>query len=179
MIVLIIGCPKTDPFVFHIIKLTCTCDRSLSLNWTSTCRAPSSLNSFKASIALSSRSLCATRPDEHNKQTKKEILQIWFFFLKKKRCNHLSSTEKRMTHAALKLLHNGGLMIIDQHQKKPKKMIAEGTKHWLCPSFIIMCANVSQSHTVPNFSTFNLLKMCSRNQLIVKINNRGQRCDWN
>lgn len=48
-----------------MVSLTCTCDRSLSLNWTSTCRAPSSLNSFKASIALSSRSLCATRPEEH------------------------------------------------------------------------------------------------------------------
>lgn len=44
--------------------LTCTCDRSLSLNSSRTCRAPSSLNSFNASIALSSRSLCDTKPVE-------------------------------------------------------------------------------------------------------------------
>lgn len=45
-----------------VSALTCTWDRSLSLNWTRTCSAPSSLNSFSASMALSSRSLCATRP---------------------------------------------------------------------------------------------------------------------
>lgn len=54
---------RHDTFLIKdLVTLTCTCDRSLSLNWTSTCRAPSSLNSFKASRALSSRSLCATKP---------------------------------------------------------------------------------------------------------------------
>ena len=50
--------------------LTWTCDRSLSLNCSRTCKAPSSLNSFNASIALSSRSLCATSPGEREQYFK-------------------------------------------------------------------------------------------------------------
>lgn len=42
---------------------TWTCERSLSLNCKRTCRAPSSLNSLRASIARSSKSLCDTKPE--------------------------------------------------------------------------------------------------------------------
>lgn len=51
----------------QLLNVTWTCERSLSLNCWSTASAPSSLNSFKASIALSSRSLCATSPREKKK----------------------------------------------------------------------------------------------------------------
>lgn len=56
---------------------TWTCERSLSLNCSSTCRAPSSLNSFKASIARSSRSLCDTNPEEDKRNKRKTKLYEW------------------------------------------------------------------------------------------------------
>lgn len=73
-------CKKTNLIFFpqklcvlnlHGVMHTWTCERSLSLNCKRTWRAPSSLNSFRASIARSSKSLCDTKPGgwpEHNKK---------------------------------------------------------------------------------------------------------------